>query len=356
MFVLPLSLACSESAQPSGAGSASLGATASTSSSAASTDAHFLPLPNPLPSGPTHYRAGVTPPANAGCKPLPTQGPATYAALAKAVRRLACEPALFLLTAEQLRVELALPPTISAEFGGASAVSLRFPKGNSTELAQAMGVAGAVAARRNAGAWGWRIWDMVTEMKTRSLEHWGPGILNVGVDVDDVGLDDKVDSLPLEKSTLDGVLTVSMPESVLPVIDDDLGSRMLINALQKLAQDKARLGDEPADQATALGLAGERFRVSRRTQSSGADSVKGVDFWTARTQIAAGPVIAALGLPGRIQHNRAHDTDDYVLYDGKQSEFAWRGLKLEFSFEKRAGEPADGAHGGWLLRGITVMP
>ncbi|MFO0554302.1 MAG: hypothetical protein U0271_38330 [Polyangiaceae bacterium] len=277
--------------------------------------------------------------------------------LAAAARRLSCEPALFYLSEADLRKELSLPKELELQMGGPSSVSIKFPKGGkATELAAALGVPNAVASRRNAGAWGWKIWDLVTETKANKLELWGPGVLNIGVDVDDAGLDDKVDSVALEQAKLDGYLSVTMPESVLPLEDDAVALQMLLAGLAQLATDKKRVSDEPEATAKWLRLEDPRFRLSRRSSGTGASAIHGTDLWTARTIIAAGPVIEALGLSGKIEHNHAYDSDDYLLYDGERSEFTWRELKLELSFDQRRGEPAPGPYGGYVLSGITLMP
>lgn len=375
LILLSLLLACGgevdraagTSAAPSVASSASASSRAtSTTSTASSTaassatssasNAHTAipPVPATLPEGPTHYGTKTAPEANAACKPLP-KGGATYQPLAKAARRLSCEPALFLMTGVALRKELALPADHTIDFSGASTVTIRFPKGKATDLAAAMGVPKAVAARRNAGAWGFRVWDMVTTMPTRSLDLWSPGVINVGVDVEDLELDDKVDSVPLEKSTLDGYLSVTMPEATLPVVDDDVALALLFAGLDKIAAEPRHVSDEPGDAAVFAGLVNERFRVSRRSTGSGPSAIHGIDIWTARTRVAAGPVIAALGLPGKIEHSRAHDADDFHLYDGKTSEFDWRGLRLELTFAKRD-TAIDAPHGEWSLSGVTLMP
>lgn len=309
-----------------------------------------------LPDGPTHYAISTPPAANAACEPLPKGGATGYAALASAARRLSCEPALYFLTAEALRTELALPAEYTVEFAGASSVSIRFPKGKATELAAALGVTSAVAARRNAGAWGWRIWNMVTDPKTGTLERWAPGVLNIGVDVDAVGIGDEIPSIPLDQSTLHGHLSVTMPESVLPLADDAAAAAALIAGLQMIAGDERRLGDEPRDVAEFAGLANERFRLSRRSSSTANQRVDGIDVWTARTRIAAGPVIEALGVPGTIRHSSSHDSDAYLLYDGDASTFAWNGLTIELSFDQRDGTPAPGPHGAYVLAGVTLMP
>lgn len=309
-----------------------------------------------MPKGPTHYATTTPPPANAACKPLPTTGPAPYAPLAKAIRRLSCEPALYFMTADEMRKELALPADQTAEFVGPSAVSIRFPKGKAVDLAAALGLTNAVAARRNEGAWGFRIWDMVTDPKARALDRWSPGNVTIGLDVDDIGLDDKVNSIALDKAGLSGYLAASMPESVLPIVDDEVALAMLLVGLDKIAKDKRRLGDEPAEVAKLAGLDNDRFRLSRRAIGTGPSQIKGIDVWTARTRVAVGPVIDALGLPGKIEHSRARDSDEHLLYDGKEHSFSWREMKIELAFEKRDGAPESGKPSDFELDRVTLMP
>lgn len=366
---LGLVFACSGSSEPTrSSATAARASSASTASATAKPSASPVARPSsttssgaspvtlaPLPDAPTHFGVASPPAANPTCKPLPATKNA-YSPVAKAARRLACEPALFLLAGSELRKELALPDDHKVELVGASTVTLRFPKGKSAELAAAMGATGAIAKRRNAGAWGWRIWDLVTDTKTGAFELWGPGKIHIGVGVDEAGKDDKVETLGLEHATLDGYLAVTMPEDVLPRVDDTVASQHLLAGLNKIADDKKNLAAEPAEIAELAGLASERFRLSRRAIGTGPDAIKGIDVWTARTQIAAGPVIEALELSGTIEHDHAHDSDGYLLYLSGKSEFGWRGLKVELSFEKREGAAADGKYGEWLLSGITLMP
>jgi hypothetical protein len=313
-------------------------------------------LPKPLPSGPTHYSVKAAPPANASCASIPKDGPPAFAPVAKAARRLACEPALFFLSLDALRAELALPPAHELEFGAPSAITIRFPKGSAVDLATALGVADGVAMRKGGGAWGWRIWNMARKGSSEPmLDRWSPARVSVSLAVDDA-VDDKIDEYPLEKSTVRGSLSVSMPESVLPIIDDPLALAMLEAAVARLAQDKARLADEPADVAKRVGLANDRFRLSRRSLGTGPNSIHGIDIWVARTRVAAAPIIDMFGLPGKIEHSRAHDSDEFLLYDGVKTEFEWRGLKVQLGFDKRTGAAAPGRHGEFVLERITLMP
>lgn len=311
--------------------------------------------PAPAPSGPTHFGAATPRPANAACKQLPKGGRPELAPLARALRRLSCEPALFMLSSVALRTELALPAEHVVEMSGPSTVSLRFPKARAADLARALGVGSAVAARSKEGAWSWRIWNLVSAPSGK-LELWAPGTMVIGVDVDGAKIDDKTDRVPLGDVALEGFASVTMPESVLPVRDDETAVTMLLAGLQRLAVDQGQLTREPKDAARFAGLDDERFRVSTRSSHEDDVVTKGLDIWTARTRVAAGPVIEGLALAGAIEHSRAHDSDEYLLFVGGKTKHAWRGLELALRFDRRDGAAAPGPYGGYVLAGVTLMP
>jgi hypothetical protein len=276
--------------------------------------------------------------------------------VAAAAHRLACEPALYFLSLEALRAELALPADHTIEFAAPSAVTLRFPKGSAVDLASALGLVDGVAMRHNRGAWSWRNWNMGTKGAAEDvLELWSPARVYVGLNVKRPS-DDSIRELPLEDSTLSGQLSVSQPEAVLPIVDDTLASAMLHVAITQLAQEKERLAEDPAEVAKRFGLANDRFRLSRRTSSSGSTSIKGIDIWVTRSRVAAGPLIEALGLTGTIERSRANDSDEFLLQRGQTTEFAWRGLSLELAFDERTGAAAAGRHGSFVLDRVTLMP
>ncbi len=350
--VLLVAAACQEQerASPTATTAPASASARPSSSAAAEPSAKLFAPPSAIPSGPTHFAVSAPPDANGACKPLAkAKGP--IAELAKAVRRLSCEPALFLMTGAALRAELALPADHTLELGDPSSVTIRFPKARASELAAAMGIAAPVAARDMSGAWSWRIWRLRASANLERLDHFSPGIAAIGVAVDSKGIDDKVDNVPLGDAMLEGYLTVTMPPAVLPLKDDDVAVAMLLAGIAKIATDKQQLQNEPAAVATYAGLADDRFRLSRR----GSKDKKGIDIWTARTRVPAGPVIESLALKGKIDHRRATDSDDYVLYDGKSDEHAFRGLTLELSFSRRQ-EASPGPYGEYELEGVTLMP
>ncbi len=313
-------------------------------------------FPSAVPVGPTHYAATTPPAANAACAPLPKGGSPDATKIATAVRRLGCEPALYFMTAAALRAELALPREDTVEVSGPSSVTVRFPKMPAGELAKGFGVTAPVALRASAGAWSWRNWSLAASpTSSETLELWSPGRVYVAVAVDGDPPDD-VKFKPLDDTMEVSSVTVSMPEEVLPIVDDALAVAMLLAGLDAIAADATSLKEEPAEVAKRAHLDDERFRVSRRQSGTGPDAVRGVDVWTARTRVAAGPVIEGMGLAGKIEHNRAHDSDDYLLYVDKKSDLRWRGLEVELRFSRRRGAAASGPHGEYELDGVMLMP
>lgn len=345
-----LLIACSEPTKATPAGSSA--SAESTQASSGSTTEPAAPLP--APESPTHYASATPPPNNAACAPLPAVKN-DAAPLAAILRRLSCEPALYYLTSDKLRAELALPADIKLEFAGESAVSLSFPKLPARDLAAAMGVDKPVAVRSNAGAWGYRVFNLATEGKERP-DIWGPGRVTVGVGIRYTDVADSVDSVPIGDAQLAGHASVAMPEEVLPVVDDQAAVATLRAALAFLAANPSLLAKEPEEVAKLAGLSGDRFRVSRRSIGTGPDAIKGIDIWAARTRVPAGEVIDAVGAKGRIKHNEAHDSDDFLLYDRSRSAFPYRSLEVTLSFDERPGKEAAGPHGKYVLGGVFLMP
>ena len=207
--VLLLSTGCPEPDQPSPSAGAARTATASasalpSSSAAPAPSTRVFAPPTSIPGGPTHL-AGTTPPAaNDACKPRPKTAAGPIAQLAKVVRRLSCEPALYFMTGDALRTELALPADHTVELGGPSSVTIRFPEGTRLELAAAIASSRPFRRDRSTvrGAGGL---DLRTTKNLERLEHFSPNRRDQpGSDNSDI--DDKVESIPLGETMLDGYL------------------------------------------------------------------------------------------------------------------------------------------------------
>lgn len=314
------------------------------------------PTTPPVPTGPVtfdHFAQATPPAANPACPPLPKGGAEPTRSIAATLRRLSCEPALFYKPVDALRTELALPPDQKISFAGPSAISLDVPAVRAVDLAKALGEPGAQAARGKVGAWSFRMWRLTAKPDGGALDRWSPGRVSIDLAVSDPGMD--IDVTPLGDAMTRGSIAVSMPPSVLPLKDDDGAAAALVAGIERIAADRKQLEPEPEAVATRVGLADERFRVSRRAIGTGDAAVKGIDVWSARTRIGAAPVIEKLGLRGKIEPLRATDTDDFVLYDGQEDEHAWRGVKISLRFAPRDGGKGDDA-ASFVLTGVTVMP
>jgi hypothetical protein len=316
----------------------------------------------PVPSAPggaalTHL--GPPPaPVTTPCRPLPaaTGTTAIVGALAAAVRKLACEPALYYQPAATVEKALSLPAGMKFHFDGPRSATLELESApRASELAKALGVTRPVITTARSGAWATRHWYLGSHPKTGVLDLFGPGEPRIGVNHDYDHDDDFGAVKPLDPDEpLTGWISVVMPDSAVNVVDDRAGVEVLARALGMLAADPKLLSVEPERVARLTALEGERFRVSRRS----AGKVHSIDVWTQRTRIAAADVLKALGMTGKIEHDRARDSDDYVLRGGASDRHPWRGRTVELRFDPRPGvkgsstdDPAD-----YVLTGITLSP
>lgn len=340
------------------------GATPTDPSGATTASVAVLPLPPSAERSSATHLSPTTPPSAAKCTALPA-GSGTSHELARVIRELACTPGLFYQPAEQVSAALKLPPDVTFRFSGPRTAELRLktaPTGK--QLAEAMGISAPVITTAKGGAWATRNWYLGSDAKTGDVTLWGPGIAAIGVSHRGELKDTRGTIKPLTDENLNGYIAVTMPDSVVSVKDDEVAQRMLLHAVTKLAASPALLNKEPEEIAKLLGLDDARFRVTRVSIGTGPDSIKGVDLWVARSQIAAEPVIKSLGLTGKIEHERAHDSDSIVLHFEPTEKFTsgddhrWKGLTLKPTFEPRKGvklgddaDPKD-----YVLEGLQVMP
>ncbi len=303
----------------------------------------------PAAGGLTHLASKTPPPANDECAQLPKGADSKWRQLAVAVRRLACEPALFYEPVDTLRKELALPEGFKLEFNGAASVIIEFsdpPK--ATEFAKVLGVETPMGRQSTRGAWQRRIWFLGSNADDGAFDLWGPGKVLFDVDVDYMKMPGKEMVTPIKDEDLGNHVIVNM-EATVPIQDDEAAVRMLAAGIEAVGKDPSLKNKDLATLAKSAGFDNERFRVSERTISG---TRSGVDVWTRRTRIGAEAVIRALGLKGKIEHRRARDADDYLLYDGSSTHHTYKGESFELSFKRREGGGEGNA--GYVLSGITL--
>jgi hypothetical protein len=345
-----LQVGCTEKSKGGQGVSSASSPAASSLGAPASPPATAPPAPG-VPAGQasalTHLATDRPGPFEAKCADLAKSHNPPAQQLAHVLRRLTCEPALFFKPIEEVRKVLALQDGYTLAFSGPATAYLEFPNTVSPrDLGHAMDVGKPVARMADGGAWRHRIWYFGSDAKTGALDIWGPGKAMIGVRIDYSSLpeDAKVTAIAADNK-LRGTAVVTMPPKVVPVKHDDVAVKQLLAGLAKLSADRKLLSAEPVAIAKQVGLDSERFRLSTRSIGS---TRSGTDIWTARTQIDADPLIKALGLEGKIEHRRARDADDYLLYAGSDSSHDYKGLSLEISFDKRESDDR------YELNGITV--
>lgn len=333
-------------------------------SAPAATAVAVAPLPPEADRNTASHLMPAKPTADKPCPALP-DGSGLAHELARITRQLACTPELFYKTPQELEAALKLPKGVSVRFSGPRFVEVRFETAPSAqELATAMGVKQPVITTATKGAWATRNWYLGSNQTTGKLDLWGPGIASVAV-AHREELKDTIGTVKkLGDEALRGYIVVAMPEEVVAVKDDEVAWKMLQHAVTKLAGNRRLLEQEPDAIAKALGIDDARFNVTRVSVGTGPSAVKGIDIWMARTQIAAAPVIQTWGFKGKIEHERAHDSDTIVLHQTgtpfgtSGDEHEWHGLSIRPSFDPRKGvklgdvnDPKD-----YTLEGLRIMP
>ena len=320
---------------------------------AVSLPAPTLPAPVEVPATVTHLK-GKPPKATTPCAEVPA-GTSRLFVIARAVRRLACEPALYFETTAAARKALALPEGVKLEFIGAGGARIEFKgKYAAKDMAAALGIESPVITTGRGGAWAMRNWRLGNNPKDGELDIWKPGIVTIGVS-HDYSASDKFGAVkPLtDAEQLRGWISVRMPAELIEAKHDEVAVKMLLRGLAKFARDKTLSSKPPKEAAKGAELTNERFRVSRRSIGTGPAAVHSTDVWTARTFIAAEPLLSALGLSGKIEHEKAHDSDDYVLPNGLDDTHSYKGLKLHLRFDKNKGTKGN-SNADFHLSGITV--
>jgi hypothetical protein len=305
-----------------------------------------------VPEGVTHL-AGSPPAATEPCAGVPA-GDGLLNNVARAIRRLACEPALFFEKAGELRGKLDLADGVELEFNGPRSVMLNLSGEHSgKDMAAALGVEKPVITTGRGGAWALRNWRLGSNPEDGELDLWKPALVTIGVTHDYSPEDEFGMVKPLtDAEQLRGWIIVAMPPEVLKVVDDEPAIELLKRGLAKFAADRELSSAPPEEAAAATGLDDERFRVARRSIGTGDDAVHSIDIWSARTQIGAEAILEALGLSGEIKHSGARDSDEYRL-SSSHGKSEYEGLSITLRFERIKGARG-GGNADFVLDAITV--
>lgn len=291
----------------------------------------------------------VNPPAF-DCPALPTSITGVSTDLARVLRQLACEPALFALTADELSKKLALPAGVTVRFLDPAAVEVAIETMPPVlELAAALGIDKPVARLQ------WVAyhdqWWLGSNPETGDLDRYGPGVINIQVNHHAESDDPpgKVVPLTAEMEARSGLVVVGMPNSVIQLGPDTEALTQLATAMQLLAATPAMLAEEPEVVAEKLELVGERFEVARVSLHGGATKINGISIQPTRTQIPADKLAEALGLADAraASINREHDV--WNIEVGSSTNILWNGIVLEIDVD-----PVDKSDPTTTLAGATV--
>jgi hypothetical protein len=279
------------------------------------------------------------------------------AVLAAAVRRLACEPALFAEPVAELRATLGLPAEIELTFVDPAGVTLRAdPPPGARELATALGIDEPVARLR------WNAyhdeWTMGSHPKTGALSGFSPGVITISVQGPDaVDGDPEGKVIPItDDMTLQATIGVGLADGLVAMQPDPEGVRQLATALRILAADPARLADEPAKVEASLRLGGERFRVARVSTHSGDGKIDGISIQPMRTAIPADELASALGLEDAraVNVNREHGV--WEVEAGDTTQLAWEGVELQIQVDPADDRAQTAPLEGGLVGFVSMKP
>jgi hypothetical protein len=271
-----------------------------------------------------------------GCVALPTLGAGATEAQrglvghAAAIRRLACEPALYTRTTAELAAELGLPAEAELGFDGPRTARLTLPKGVTVgDLAVALGIAAPQVKLS------WSAYHPVTRLgndpTSGDLDLFAPGAVRIDVDFEvdryakDAGVE-KVIAAPRDTLVGRGV-QIEMSSAAVKVVGDDDAAALVVSALAQIAASPEILGLKPDEARARLGLGDERYRVSE-VSIHGEEVVRGLGINPQRTVLPAAALAAGLGLDDAEATNVNREHNKWSMKAGGTTRILWRGLEL----------------------------
>jgi hypothetical protein len=278
---------------------------------------------------------------------------------AVALRRLACEPELFGKTTLELRNELDLPAEADLEFSGLRGVRLQLPEGLSVgDVAAVFGIETPQIHLT------WQAYHAQTSLGTSAttgtFDLWGPGRLWLGVahEVDRYGDDagkEKILPAPSE-AHVDATAMVGMPTAVVAMPPDADAIPLVVAAMEQLAARPELLAKDPAEVAKAIGLEGERFRLSETSLHTEGKVTRGISIASQRTTLPAAALVETLGLRDAkaLNVNREHDV--WNIEAGGTTEIPWKGLELSFDLSSPEGDMETQPLGDLEITFMTIRP
>jgi len=277
---------------------------------------------------------------------------------ATALRRLACEPALYAMTNAALAAELGLPAEADVGFDGPRTTHVTLPEGvNVGDVAVALGIAAPQVKVT------WQAYHAITRLGTDptsgDFDMHGPGVVRIDVafEVDRYGKDAgvvRVIAAPRD-AEVGRTVRVEMSAAAVKVVGDDDAVKLLVSALEQLAASPELLKLQPGEAKPRIGLGDDRYRVSE-TSIHGTTVVRGLGINPQRTVLPAADLAAALGLADAHATNVNREHDVWKLEAGGTTRIRWRGLELDVDVEVDRAEDKDVPLDGLEVSFMTVYP
>lgn len=302
--------------------------------------------------------------APTSCPALPTLGADAseaqqrLASYAVALRRLACEPALYAKTGAALAAELGLPAAAEVGFDGPRTTRLTLPEGVTVgDLAPVLGIAEPQVKLT------WQAYHAGTALGSNktsgALDMYSPGTVHVAVDfeVDTYGEDagkEKVFPAPRD-AKVGRRVQVQMSEAAVKFVADEDAVALVVSALALLDADPGLLALKPDEARPRIGLADERYRVAE-TAIHGEKIVRGLSINPQRTVLPAAAFAAALGLADARATcvNREHNV--WNLEVGGTTQIRWRGLELDVDVDVDRSDSRSVPLDGLVVSFMTIYP
>lgn len=298
------------------------------------------------------------------CPAVPTLGAEATAAqrrlspYAAAVRRLACEPALYTLSSAALLAELGLPAEADVGFDHPRATRVILPEDTTVgDVAVAFGIVAPQVQMT------WQAYHAIAHLGTNpttgDFDLYGPGTVRfvVAMEVDNDGNDagkEKVVAAPRD-AVVRRRVHVGMSAAAVKIVADEDAVPLVVSALEQLDAHPEILSLKPGEARPRMGLGDERYRVAE-TSIHGETIVRGLSINPQRTVLPAAAFAAALGLADARVTNVNDEHNIWNLEVGGTTRIRWRGLELEVNIDVDQGHGRSMALDGLAVSFMTIYP
>lgn len=276
--------------------------------------------------------------------------------LARAVARMACEPANHMQSAEALSASLGLPPEIKVHFVGPTTVRFDGPEYDPRYVANALGLETPVVHLH------WNTyhaeWSLGSNPTTGELDRFAPAIVRIRVTAPPGSFEAPGEpTLPLPAGLKMSSVDVQIPDGVVAAPTyADVAIKELVAAMDALASHPDQLKDGPDDVAKRLGLAGERFRLARVSTSAGKVTTNGISVQPQRARISARALADALGLKNARAKNVGREHGVWEMSVDGDTNIRWRGIQLGIRVSPKDASGSDAALDAADVSFVTMLP